>query len=615
MVRAVEASEGLALLGSGRIGDLGFRVPEVVHLDRPDRAPRSAEGMYLETEAASEDGRRSLTLVQGEHRLRLEFTIPTPEVTGTPSAAEAIGPDAWLVHAPLSAEDGARVRAARPGLVVLGNGRTLLGEGAPFIHALRSVRLAAGAGALLWAPRIALPHRVALLAYLGVDLLDETEGAMRAAGGEFLDGTLGALDPDAAQNEPLCPCAACAGGESRDLEGHAAWALGRELERARAAVRAGRLRELVEARLSAEPLLAEVLRYADRELGDVLEVRTPVIGTGVRGYVLRESQRRPEVVRFRRRFLERYQPPPSKRVLLLVPCSRTKPYRSSRSHRRFLGALEGVSPLERVHIVSVTSPLGLVPRELEDTYPARHYDIPVTGEWDEAERAAVLDALQALLRAGQYSRTVVHLDPVEYDFLRTTAGDASWTLADDRTTTNEALGRLRQAVGEALDGVPGAEGGPLAVVREELAAIAAVQFGREAAARLFAAPLRLAGRPWFQRITDGHGTDLATWREPRGLFHLTVAGGARLLPAHPLEVEVDPKVNLLGDLFAPGVARADPAIRTGDAVLLVRNGALVAVGEAALPGPLMTELTRGVAVYVRHRVHPTGGAAEGPTPT
>ena len=116
--------------------------------------------------------------------------------------------------------------------------------------------------------------------------------------------------------------------------------------------------------------------------------------------------------------------------------------------------------------------------------------------------------------------------------------------------------------------------------------------------------MRLSGRPWFQRVTDGRA-DLATWREERGLFQLTVAGARRLWPDPPLAVEVDSGVSLEGDLFVPGVHRADERIRVGDAVILVRDGHLAAVGEAALPGRLMTELVRGLAVRVRHREHAT----------
>ncbi|MCI4354012.1 MAG: DUF5591 domain-containing protein [Thermoplasmata archaeon] len=614
MARTAEASDGLALLGSARVGPIGFSLPAIAFA-RSGALPSlpGASRLTLESRSPPGDGRRQLVLADGDAQLTLDYTIPAPEVSGIAGTLEEVAPQVWYVHGPLAEADATRLRAARPALVVLANARVLFSEGESFVRAIQQVRSLSG-GAVLWAPRVGLPHRLALLTYLGVDLTDTTEVRLRAHGGAFLDPTLGAIDLAPARAEHWCACPVCRRDPPGFVEEHAVAVLEEELARVRAAIRAGRLRELVEARLGAEPLLAEILRYADRDLSGLLDERTPVIGSSIRSYILRESQRRPEVQRFRARLLERYRPPPSKRILLLVPCSRTKPYRSSRSHRRFDRALEGLPHLERLHVVSVTSPIGLVPRELEDTFPARHYDIPVTGEWDESERGAVLDALRALRRGGAYTKTIFHLDPAEYRFLADAGEEGVWTLSDGRTTTNEALGALRGAVAPSLEELRGVEGGPLTTVREELAAVAAFQFGPAAAALLFASPARLAGRPWFQRVTDGHGTDLATWREPRGLFQLTVAGAARMLPAHPLEVEVDPKVALLGDLFTPGVVRADPLIRSGDAVLLVRSGELLGVGEAALPGPLMTELTRGTAVWVRHRVHtraPTGA----PTPT
>ena len=39
----------------------------------------------------------------------------------------------------------------------------------------------------------------------------------------------------------------------------------------------------------------------------------------------------------------------------------------------------------------VTSPLGLVPRDLEEVWPAGHYDIPVTGDWTQDEINRVED--------------------------------------------------------------------------------------------------------------------------------------------------------------------------------------------------------------------------------
>ena len=44
----------------------------------------------------------------------------------------------------------------------------------------------------------------------------------------------------------------------------------------------------------------------------------------------------------------------------------------------------------------VTSPLGLVPRDLEEVWPAGHYDIPVTGDWTRDEINRVTKMIDAL---------------------------------------------------------------------------------------------------------------------------------------------------------------------------------------------------------------------------
>ncbi len=600
-MRNVDRLEGLALVGHATVGPLPVPIPGLIEsrLDGPNGSGLSVRS--IESPLAT----RHLRLSDGVGSLDIEFPVPSPEVTGPTGGVTAAGPGVLLIRPPFPPELLASLASRKADFLVWGNARTLWSEGVPFLRAIREIQTTFGAAPVLWAPRLALPHRIPLLVYLGVDLVDTTEGLIAATNGEFLDPVLGRTDAAVARSEGLCSCPACEADPPGDLADHTLEAYRRALAETRTAARTGRLRELVESRLPAEPVLAEMLRYADRELADLLEERTAVTGAEQHTYVLLESHRRPEMVRFRRRLLERYVPPPSKSVLLIVPCSRTKPYRFSRSHRRFSFALEGLAPLERVHVVSVSSPIGLVPRELEDVPPARHYDIPVTGDWEERERTAVVDGLRHLIISGKYRSAVVHLDPAEYAFLREAwpaTLPARWTLTSDRTTTREALDALRTAVGEALATERPAAGGPLAVVREELHEVAAFQFGRPSADRLFTPSVRLAGRPWFQRLTDGR-TDLATLREERGLFQLTVAGARRLVPTPPLSIEVEPTLPLTGDLFAPGVRGADPEIRVGDSVVLLRAGALAGVGEAALPGPLMTQLGRGIVVHVRHREH------------
>ncbi len=590
MVRSAETIEGLAVAGRATLGRDTVDVPQLLWT-RAASAPAAPDGApTIAEEAPGPANERRLSIRFGTTVLPLHVPIEAPEIARDGDPAVELSPGIWTVRGPLDSMTPGSWPGAE--LIVLTNARALWSDGAPFVRTMGALRAGAGAAPIVWAPRVALPHRIPLLTYLGVDWLDTTEGAIQAAHGTTFDETLGA---------------------DRGAEGTVDLPrLGAEYTRAvagtRSALARGRLRELVEARLAAEPAQAEMLRYADRFLAAALEERTPVVGDERIGrYVLAESLRRPEMRRFRARLVDRYRPPASKEVLLLVPCSRTKPYRRSRSHRRFASAWEGFAAVERLHVVSVSSPIGVVPRELEDVHPARHYDIPVTGDWSDEERELVLEGLRAILAQGRYRSIVVHLDPGEYDFLREALPSrlpTVWTLGDHRSTSPEAINSLRASIRAALEGTSGpVPGGPLRVVREELAEVAAIQFGRPAAARLFADPCRLAGRPWFQRVTDGEGTDLASWKEERGLFQLTIAGAERFGPEFPLRVEAGPDVPLRGDLFAPGVRAADPMIRTGDAVVVTQGGALAAVGEAAMSGRLMTELGRGIAVHLRHRRH------------
>lgn len=598
MPRTAEALEGLAVLGRAQAGPLELAVPCLLmpeHVAAPVGAPWVR---YAPRPAPS--GRRGYELGPAAAPWRLELRVPTPDLEAPADVQLQRDGSAAFVRGPIGPRDAAELAREPPELVVLTNARTLFAEGEPFVNAVATIRRSAGARPLLWTPRVATPNRVPFLVYASVDLLDPVAALVDAAEGRWTDPELGFVGAGAIGFD-----APAAGRTSQpeDAAGRAVALLARELERARAAAREGRLRELVEARLTSEPLLAELLRYADHGWARLLEERAPVTETTSRTYVLRESFRRPSVARFRQRFRERYHPPGSKRLLLLVPCSKTKPYRNSPSHRRIAKALEGVPGLERIHTVSVTSPLGVVPRELEDLPPARHYDIPVTGDWDEAEREAVRTGVRTLLERGRYEAVVAHLDPAEYGFLQGAlepGPPVRWTLPDDRTTSTAALQSLRATVDE-LTGSWGPSQGAMRTVREELKALAEMQFGSVGAEALFRDPVRLHGRPWFQRLSDGAGSDLATWREERGLFQLTVPGGERIGARAGLSVELAAGVTLKGDLFSPGVARADDGIRVGDAVLLCRNDEVQAVGEARLPGPMMAQLGRGLAVEVRHR--------------
>src|SRR5207237_6136710 len=130
-----------------------------------------------------------------------------------------------------------------------------------------------------------------------------------------------------------------AGAARGDLPGHSDFQLHRAVLPVRNHLAHGRLRDLVERRLANAPWNTAVVRHLDLRGYDLVEPYTPVAGREVLAYAS-ESLHRPEVVRFRRRIMERYAKPPSARVLLLLPCSARKPSSASRSHRRFREAIQ-----------------------------------------------------------------------------------------------------------------------------------------------------------------------------------------------------------------------------------------------------------------------------------
>ncbi len=328
-----------------------------------------------------------------------------------------------------------------------------------------------------------------------------------------------------------------------------------------------------------------------REYG-LVEAFTPVAGGEMLAYAP-ESLTRPEIVRFRRRIRERYAKPPSSRVLVLLPCSARKPYSTSRSHRRFRDAILACANPSTVHEVIVTSPLGLIPRELERFYPAGAYDIPVTGDWSRDEAAMVTDDLRAFLAANPYETVVAHLS-AEAPIVKAAFPDAVLT-AKERPTSDESLASLTHALNEASS--PHIRGPKGLRFAEEMSNIARFQFGDAGLGLVNAATFR--GRmPDVRVIREGGQVAMYT---RRGMLSLTLAGGAILSDADRYWVEIEdflPK----GDIFAVGVVDAAPEIRPGDEVVVRHRKDVRAVGTARLSAREMVDFRRGEAVHVRHVV-------------
>lgn len=476
---------------------------------------------------------------------------------------------------------------------ILANSLHLIRRPKEFVETVVKLREAIGYQSLIYTPGLGAPSHIALLAYLGIDLFDSIPSIMNARMGNYLT-TQGKVPHDEVY-EDFCFCPACRTGEKGfdTLLAHNYYTALAELKLVRGSIHRGGLHEHAESRVMAEPHMVSMLRIFDSHHYHFQEKHLPTTGRGivVASY---ESLFRPEIVRFRERVRERYRKPPHKKVLLLLPCSAKKPYSFSRSHKAFTKVIRECGNDRVVHEVIITSPLGVVPREVELFYPAQQYDIPVTRTWSKDEIAMVCDCLRSYLEQNHYDSFIVHL-PEDYMFVGDCFDDFTRS-CNDGPTSQASLETLRKTLAEAVK--PHKKMGGQIARREALSCFAQFQFGTAGTALLEDAQVK--GRYPNLRIFKG-STQTGMLVGKRGLISLTLTGGKILADHNSYWVRIsdfEPK----GNIFAVGVEDADPNIRIGDDVVVLRNNKLVGVGVAMMCPEEMIKSSRGEAVRIRHIV-------------
>ena len=446
----------------------------------------------------------------------------------------------------------------------------LIGDPKRLVRSIVRAREIIGYEPVIYAPAVGRPNRLALLTYLGINLFDTIPLVLAARNGKYLDET-GEWPVETDYRELL------------DMNYRSAL---RELEIIKRAIENRRLRDLVEMRARSEPWMYAALRLADEEHWDFFERYEPVRPKKI-NYPGPEAVTRPEVMRFRKRVLERWRPRGD--VLLLLPCSARKPYSNSRTHRKFRDILRSVEGWGAVQELIVTSPLIIVPRELERYYPAGYYDAAVRGKWDYMEIEAIKEALENIKRIGSFRHVIIHL-PEDMDFVAD-AIHGDWTV-EGSVTSERSLSNLREALENAL-----ASGGEGPEKRElwTIQSMVEYQFGIDGEEMVDSVKGRWPGLKGFR---DGRQTVMFV--EGKGSLSLTAEGGNILAKNGRYRVFVG-DFEVHGDIFSIGVEDADPEIREGDDVVIVQNNGPVAVGIAERSAYEMVEAKRGIAVRVRKK--------------
>lgn len=459
-------------------------------------------------------------------------------------------------------------------MLVIANWQTVLDNPRYYADAVIKIKSGVPADTCMYAPASALPSNVCTLICSGFDLFDYRAVDLKSVQNIFCTQD-GEFPAEEAFGRGICSCSGCKKG---DLKEHNRNMLDNEIETVKYFIRTGHVRELLERRCRNTAAQVSIMRLFDENY-EFSEKRTPIVRPTRLCANTGESMKRPEVKRFVNRVIERFVPSRTD-VAVLIPCSAKKPYSQSQSHIKFQSAIQN-----RAHEIIITSPLGIVPRELERIYPAGHYDVPVTGYWDGEERAFITDAIARYFEKNRYEKVFVHLDGDSLGIAEAAlkrAGIGYEVTASERLTSAESLKKLQDALQGYRKVSPDIIGGTVSY-----------QFGATHE-NFDSSKLRLKGKFLREKVLMGN-QQLFSVDTETGCFRPTFDGWELIESGY--RVYIDNFVPQ-GDILAPGVSGCDRDIREGDEVLVVGENAL-ATGKAMMGADEMLSSRRGVAVRVR----------------
>jgi archaeosine synthase len=292
-----------------------------------------------------------------------------------------------------------------------------------------------------------------------------------------------------------------------------------------------------------------------------------------------ESLYRPEAHRWRERMKLLN---PIGDVVVVLPCSMKKPYSNSKSHQKFRRVTKGYQEL------IITSPFGICPREMENTFPIQSYDVGVSGDWSFEEKKLAGELLKNYVKDKD---VIANVSGGYEEVCREYLNDVTYTAVEGRPTSNDSIYNLRMGL-KKYNKTKGKERH-----LNELRSIATYQFGFKG--NKFISDDTIAKGMYHRRIFT-NSKQIALLNRDTGLFSLRLPGGEILndLGIHVVEIDFELKTNTL---FAPGVEKADNNIIPNDEVVVVRNDEVIGVGKAVLNGEEMETLSNGIAVRIKDR--------------
>jgi archaeosine synthase len=483
------------------------------------------------------------------------------------------------------------------------------------------------------------PDQYALGIYLGFDLIDSGELFLRGSEGLYLTPFRNYWARELKGKMTLpCICPACIQLTTKNLNEdaiplileHNIYEGQRQFNLAAFQLNEGLLRTYMEQQTHNHPGIAALLRIMDRspEISAYIQQRVPRIGDYPVQCIGPESYYRPEIQNYQQNLLTEVTPARAYDLVVLFPCAATKPYSQSKSHQKFIKVLRKAAGnhMHRIHQVIITSPLGVVPRELEGIFPVAHYDIPVTGDWDNEEIHQTGELIAQWLQkyippvriiahvGGGYRKACEYAEellehnpekcPVENGFFYTVintnqSAQAEDSLAELGMTVKRLLNEIPSTVADSSEKISDTE--------IEIRAVADYQFGKGAGEILTkAGAFLIRGKnPFFSSVfyQDGAGKlQIGNIFTNTGLIKLSPAGAPILLD-HKRPILKIREITMQGTtIFKPLVEEITPDLHPGDEVLVINvENVYIGVGEMVIASADADRVSSGAICRLRKK--------------
>lgn len=484
--------------------------------------------------------------------------------------------------------------------------------------------------ALMVSGRI-LPKHYPILVYLGIDIVDSSF-LIHLSSENFYD-TIEHLLPIYKIQYLPCSCVACIGKLRELLEKkdspqktdlicmHNLITAKNYMNKIIQYLKTEDYRAFVEKTSLDDMNMISMLKILDRHYSELLRNGTPLIQEKKRtiNCLGASSYFRPDFLEFRERTIRNFEPELWTKLIILLPCSAKKPYSQSKSHKRFYEVIRKFADFPTFQEIILTSPLGAIPRQLEDIYPVNSYDISVTGVWDSEEKTITENMLARLLQ--KYDKGIVVIGHLEEEYrdivkrvMQSTQHEYYFSTIENGNTSMESLMSLKKLIQKYKDKFKPEkdilkEGILLKTWTRKCMKIADYQFGHGAGQKLFSNGIitkKNRQNTQIDLIDFKTREKLAILKLVAGQMLLTIKGAKKFKPFKDNKnVVVFNGDKISGNtLFRPGIIEYDPTILPNSCVIILNQDKVnvIGVGLSIVGSNYITNSKTGRIIKVYERI-------------